>query len=184
MHLRAGLQPRDIALADRVRYHVNVFWEKAPDRRTSRTLDWLNDACEARLDEGDRDQGKVTYAILMSPTSVAFTFSSFDWKRPFRQAKRARCGPISLLVTKKPDTTDANGTLPEMEQYVLFGMKRRLDGRPAVRKYKWADADAVNPDKDRSQCTLHTSTGNICVGFATEFEVNILVECLKPKSKK
>ncbi len=80
----------DMALAGRVRYHVNVFWEKAPDRRTSRTLDWLNDACEARLDEEDRDHGKVTYAALMSPTSIAFTFSAFDWKRPFRRANRPR----------------------------------------------------------------------------------------------
>ena len=105
-----GLQSRDMALADRVRYHVNVFWENAPDRRTSRTPDWLNDACEARLNEEDRDQGKVTYAALMSPTSVAFTFPAFDWKRPFRRANRPRNytggSPISLLVTTEPDATD------------------------------------------------------------------------------
>ena len=179
-----------IALADRVRYHVNVFWEKAPDRRTSRTLDWLNDACEARLDEEDRDQGKVTYAALMSSASIAFTFPSFDWKRPFRQAKRARqyTGgfPISLLVTKQPDTTGAGGTPPEIEPHVLLlGMKRGLGRRAAVRKYRRTDIqDAVKPETDDFQCTLHLSTGTIDVGFATKFEVNVLVECLKSKPKE
>jgi hypothetical protein len=178
----------DIALADRVRYHVNVFWEKAPDRRTSGTLDWLNDACEARLDEEDRDQGKVTYAALMSPTSIVFTFSAFDWKRPFRRANRPRhytgAFPISLLVTKTPDTTDVGGTPLEIEPHVLLGMKKGLGRRAAVRKCKLADIHAVKPEKD-FQCTLHLSTEDtICVGFATKFEVNVLVECLKPNQRK
>lgn len=156
---------------------MNVFWENAPDRRTSRTLDWLNDACEARLGEEDRDQGKVTYAALMSPTSIAF-----------RQANRARkyTGfPISLLVTQQPDTTGAGGTPPEIEAHVLLGMKKRLGRRAAVRKYRRADIrKAVKPETDDFQCTLHLSTGTIDVGFATKFEVNVLVECLKPKSKE
>jgi hypothetical protein len=172
-----GLQSRDIALADRVRYHVNVFWEKAPDRRTSRTLDWLNDACEARLGKEDRDQGKVTYAALMSPTSIAF-----------RQANRAReytSVPISLLVTKKPDTTDAGGTRPKIEPHLLFGMKKRLGRRAAVRKYRRNDIrEALKPKTDDFQCTLHLRTGTIDTGtidiwFATKFEVNVLVECLE-----
>jgi hypothetical protein len=177
----------DIALADRVRYHVSVFWEKAPDRRTSRTLDWLNDACEARLDEGDRDQGKVTYAALMSPTSIAFTSSAFDWKRPLRRANRARhyTGgfPISLLVTKKPDTTDVGGTPLEIEPHVLLGMKKGLGRRAAVRKCERADIHAVKPETGL-QCTLCLSAGTICVGFATKFEVDVLVECLKPNQRK
>jgi hypothetical protein len=171
------LQSRNIALAARVRYHVNVFWENAPDRRTSRTLDWLNDACEARLGEEDRGQGKVTYAALMSPTSIAF-----------RQANRARqyTGfPISLLVTKKPDTTDAGGTPPEIEPHVLLGMKKRLGRRAAVRKYRRADIQkAVKPEAGDFQCILHLSTGTIDVRFATDFEVNVLVECLNPKTKE
>jgi hypothetical protein len=180
-----GLRSRNIALAGRVRYHVNVFWENAPDRRTSRTLDWLNDACEARLGEEDRSQGRVTYAALMSPKSITF-----------RQANRARkyTGfPISLLVTKKPDTTDAGGTSPEIEPHVLLGMKkrRRLGRRAAVRKYRRADIQkAVKSGTDDFQCTLYLSTDTIDlstdtidVRFATNFEVNVLVECLKPKSK-
>jgi hypothetical protein len=171
-----GLQSRDIALADRVRYRVNVFWEKAPDRRTSCTLDWLNDACEARLREEDRDQGKVIYAALMSPTSIAF-----------RQANRARqyTGfPISLLVTKKPDTTDAGGTPPEIEPHVLLGMKKRLGRRAAVRKYRRADIQkAVRPETDDFRCILHLSADKkIDVGFATKFEADALVECLKLES--
>jgi hypothetical protein len=172
-----GLQSRDIALADRVRYHMNVFWENAPDRRTSRTPDWLNDACEARLDKEDRHQGKVTYVALMSPTWVAFTFPSFYWKRPFRRARERKYtggSPISLLVTTEPDTTTA------IESYALFGMKERLGKRAAVRKYRRADIhDAVKPDD--FHCTLHLCAGKkIDVGFATKFEVDVLVECLKP----
>jgi hypothetical protein len=176
-----GLQSRDIALPDRVRYHVNVFWEKAPDRRTSRTLDWLNDACEARLDEETRDQGKVTYAALMSPTWVAFASSAFDWKHPFTRTNQAKA-PISLLVTTKPDTTGSK-TAPKIESYVLFGMKKGRGRRAVVRKCKRADIDAVKPEKDHFWCTLRTSTGTIWVGFATKFEIDVLVECLKQKSK-
>jgi hypothetical protein len=89
-----------------------VHWENAPDHRTSRTLDWLNDACEAKLKERDRDWGEVKYAALISPTSIEFTSRagslrrrpctgrdavhgdlprlSFDWKHPFTQANRAK----------------------------------------------------------------------------------------------
>jgi hypothetical protein len=156
---------------------MNVFWEKAPDRRTSRTLDWLNDACEAKLGKKDRDQGKVTYAALMSPTSIAF--------READRAKEYTGVPISLLVTKKPDTTDASGTRPDIEPHVLLGMKKRLGRRAAVRKYRWAEIhEAVKPKADDLQCTLHLSTCTINVGFATKFEVNVLFECLKTKSKE
>ena len=113
----------------------------------------------------------------MSPTSITF-----------RQANRARkyTGfPISLLVTKKPDTTDAGGTPPEIEPHVLLGMKkRRLGRRAAVRKYRRADIQkAVKPGTDDFQCTLYLSTDTIDVRFATNFEVNVLVECLKPKEE-
>jgi len=175
-----GLQPRDIALADRVRYHVNVFWEKAPDRRTSRTLDLLNDACEARLDTKARHQGKVTYVALMSPTWVAFNFSAFDWKRPFTRVNRAKA-PISLLVTTKPDTTGVSKTAPTIQSYVLFGMKKGRGRRAVVREFKWADIDSVKPEKDHFWCTIRTSAGTIWVGFATKFEVNVLAECLNQK---
>jgi len=121
----------------------------------------------------------------MSPTSITF-----------RQANRVReyTGfPISLLVTKKPDTTGVGGTPPEIEPHVLLGMKkrRRLGGRAAVRKYSRADIQkAVKPGTGDFQCTLYLSTDTIDlstetidVRFATNFEVNVLVECLKPKSK-
>ena len=162
---------------------MNVFWEKAPDRRTSRTLDLLNDACEARLDEKDRHQGKVTYAALMSPTWVAFNFSAFDRRRPFTRVNQAKA-PISLLVTTAPDTTGVSKTAPTIESYVLFGMKKGRGRRPVVRECKRAEIQAVKPDKNHLWCTLHTKSGTIWVGFATKFEVNVLVECLQQKSRE
>jgi hypothetical protein len=156
-------------------------------------LDWLNDACEARLDKEDRYQGKVTYAALMSPTSIIFTFDPFDWKHPFARANLAKLRPgrrhytedfpfpISLLVTTKPDTTGAGGTPPKIEPHVLLGMKKWLGRRAAVRKYR---RDDIKPETDDRQCTLCLSTCTIIVGFATKFEVNVLVECLESKSKE
>jgi hypothetical protein len=178
---------RDIALADRVRYHVNMFWEKAPDRRSSRTLDWLNDACEARLRKEDRHQGKITYAALMSPTSI--TLNSFDRKRLFRQANPARqyTGgrfPISLLVTTEPNTTGVSKTTAQAESYVLLGMKRRLGRRAAVRKYKRADIRKVTePEKDNFRCILDLGAGAIGVEFATKFELDALIASLNLKSE-
>src|SRR5262245_6886703 len=110
----------DIAFADRIRYHVNVFWENAPDRRTSRTLDWLNDACEAELDEDDRHRGEVTYTALMSPVSIAVS-RAVDLGHLLTQTNRAglRPGkkkytgkyPISLLLTTGLDTANAEGKI-------------------------------------------------------------------------
>jgi hypothetical protein len=186
------LQSRDIALADRVRYHVNVYWENAPDHRASRTPDWLNDACEARLKEQDRDHGKVTYAALMSPVSIAFTFPSFNWKRPFTQANlvKLRLGktqyngvPISLLVTTKPNKTDADRTTPEIGPYVLLGMKKRLGRRASVKKYKRADICNAKPVTDDFQCKICISTFAMNVGFATKFEVDVLLKCLNLESE-
>ena len=206
-----GLQSRDIALADRVRYHVNVYWENAPDHRASRTLDWLNDACEAKLKKKDRDQGRVKYAALMSPASITFISRgaslSFDWKRPFMQANRAklRLGkgkyvrgfPISLLLTTKLNTTDAHGKAQQIQPYVLLGTKKRLGMRAAVSKYELADVrcgpvrrmamdtpcDPVRREADHFQCCLYTSTVALDVRFATEFEATALFECLKRKSE-
>lgn len=63
-------------------------------------------------------------------------------------------------------------------------MKKGFGRRAAVRKCKRADIHAVKAEKD-FQCTLHLSTEDtICVGFATKFEVNVLVECLKPNQRK
>jgi hypothetical protein len=172
-----------------MRYHVNVFWEKAPDHRSSRTLDWLNDACEARLHKEDRHQGKITYAALMSPTSITLNFPSFDCKRLFRQANPARqyTGgrfPISLLVTTKPNTTGVSKTAAQTESYVLFGRKRRLGRRAAVRKYKRADIkQVIKPEKGDFRCILYLSAGIIDVEFATNFERDALLASLNLKSE-
>jgi hypothetical protein len=188
-----------------------VHWENAPDHRTSRTLDWLNDACEAKLKERDRDWGKVKYAALMSPTSIEFTSRaaslSFDWKRPFTQANRAklRLGkgkytrrfPISLLLTTKLNTTDTKGKVRQIQPYVLLGTKKRLGRSAAVSKYKLADVrcDPVGPMPvntprnpvrlvaDRFQCKLYTSTVALNIRFATESEATALFEFLKRKSE-
>jgi hypothetical protein len=173
---------------------VNVYWENAPDQRVSRTPDWLNDACQARLEARNRDHGKVTYAALMSPVSIAFTFPSFDWKRPFTQANLAKLRPgkrqysgefpISLLVTAKPNKADADRTTREIEPYVLLGMKKRLGRRATVKKYKLADIrDAAKAVTDDFQCKICISTFAIEVGFATTFEVNALLNCLNPESE-
>jgi hypothetical protein len=129
----------------------------------------------------------------MSPTSIIFTFDPFDWKHPFARANLAKLRPgrrhytedfpfpISLLVTTKPDTTGAGGTPPKIEPHVLLGMKKWLGRRAAVRKYR---RDDIMPETDDRQCTLCLSTCTIIVGFATKFEVNVLVECLESKSKE
>ena len=187
---------------------MNVYWEKAPDYRTSRTLDWLNDACEAKLTARERDEGAVEYTALMSPTSIVFisrdSSLSFDWKNPFTQANRAklRLGKrqytrkfsISLLVTAELNTTDADRKDRQVQPYVLFGTKKRLGRRPAVKKYGRADIrccpvrpvtgisrDPVRPLADRFECRLHISTVAMDVRFATESEATVLFQRLKPE---
>jgi hypothetical protein len=202
-----------MALADRVGYDVNVYWEKAPDYRTSRTLDWLNDACEAKLGKEERQQDKVEYAALMSPTSIAFTFHDAErsaaWKRLFAQAsltrqrlgKRSPTGkyPISLLLTRglkvaaeeKPDVLGAeeepNGTGTEkyrqIPPYLLLGKKRWPGRRAAVRKYERADIHTVELVAERFQCTLHVGAVDVDVRFATDFEAKALFDCLEEKSE-
>jgi hypothetical protein len=190
---------------------VNVYWENAPDHRTSRTLDWLNDACEAKLKKKDRDQGTVKYAALMSPASVTFisrgSSLSFDWKRPFMQANRAklRLGkgkyirgfPISMLLTTKLKKTDAGGKAQQIQPYVLLGTKKRLGTRAAVGKYELADVrcgpvrrmatdtpcDPVRREADNFQCCLYTSTVALDIRFATEFEARALFDCLERKQE-
>jgi hypothetical protein len=187
---------------------VNVDWEKAPDYRTSRTLDWLNDACEAKLAARERNKGLVEYATLMSPTSIVFISRdpslSFDWKNPFTQANRAklRLGrgqytkrfPISLLITTELNKTDADGNHRRVQPYVLLGTKKWLGRRPAVKKHGRTDIrccpvrpvtgiprDPVRPLADRFECRLYTSTVAMNVRFATESEAEFLFQCLKPE---
>jgi len=132
-----------------------VYWENAPDYRTSRTLDWLNDACEAKLKKKDRDQGVVKYLALMSPASVRFisrgTALSFDTNHLFTQANRAklRLGkgqylrrfPISLLLTTELTTTDDNGAAQQIHPYVLLGTKKPFGRRAAVSRYERAQIE-------------------------------------------
>ena len=127
--------------------------------------------------------------------SIAFTLPSFDWKRPFTQANLAKLRPgkrqytgefpISLLVTTKPNTTDTDRTTREIEPDVLLlGMKKRLGRRATVKKYKRADIrDAAKPVTDDFQCKICTSIFTIDVGFATKFEVDVLLKCLNPESE-
>jgi hypothetical protein len=130
-----------------------VYWEKAPDYRTSRTLDWLNDACEAKLKKNDRAHGEITYTALMSPASVGFTCRgtalSFDRKRPFTQANRAKLWlgkrqyirrfPISLLLTTERTTRDDDGKVKQIQPYVLLGTKQWLGRFAAVKSYEPTD---------------------------------------------
>lgn len=166
---------------------MNVYWENAPDRRTSRTPDWLNDACQAKLGRKNRQDGKVTYAVLMSPLSIDFDDVRFDWVHPLAQANRAklRLGkkgytgqfPISLLLTREPETAQA-GETTEFQPYVLIGAMKRFGRRAAVGKHKYERAELdCDPDQapDDFQCKLHVGTGIINVRFATKFEVDALV---------
>jgi len=195
----------DVAFAGWIRYYVNVFWEKAPDRRTSRTLDWLNDACEAKLHEKDRHHGEVTYRALMSPVSITAS-SAFDWQQhPFTQANRARLRPgkkkytgkcpISLLLTEL-NTTHVDGKAQRVPPYVLLGTKRWFGRRAAVSKYnldeiafdaarRAADTchDQAKPVTDGFPCKIRISTFTIDVMFATKFEADILREFLESKSE-
>jgi len=196
-----------MALADRVGYHVNVYWERAPDYRTSRTLDWLNDACETKLGKHDRKQDKVEYAALMSPTSIAFTphdaGRSAAWNRLFTQASRARQRlgrrshterfPISLLLTRelkvpkaeeKPNGTGAEKAPRKVPPYLLIGTKKWPGRRAAVSKHEWADTHSVELTADRFQCILHIGTVDVDVRFATGFEAKALLDCLEQKSEQ
>ena len=186
---------------------MNVYWENAPDYRTSRTLDSLNDACEAKLKKEDRDQGEVKYMALMSPASIVVfrdASLSFGWKHLITQANRAklRLGngqyirkfPSSLLLTTELNKTDADGKAQQIQPYVLLGTKKRLGRRAAV-KYERTNirCDPVQPAedprdpvrrvKDHFQCMLHIGTVAIDVRFATEFEAMFLFKYLKPKSE-
>ena len=177
-------------MAGLIRYHVNVYWENAPDHRTSRTPDWLNDACQARIKEKERRDGKVTYAVLMSPVSIDFYDLSFDWKHPLAHANRVKLRlskrrytgrfPISLLVAAKPDTADAAARKPE-PNVLLLGMMKRLGRRAVVRRCMWSEIKRP-PEHDNFKCKLKVDTGIIDVGFATKFEVDTLLEFLEPKS--
>jgi hypothetical protein len=134
---------------------VNVQWEKAPDYRTSRTVDWLNDACEAKLKKKDRDHGEITYLALMSPASVDFICRGiaqsfdWDWKHLFAQTNRAklRIGkgrytrrfPISLLLTTERTTTDDDGQDQQIRPYVLLGTKQWLGRFATVKRYEPTD---------------------------------------------
>jgi hypothetical protein len=202
---RWGTALQDMALTDRVRYHVNVDWENAPDYRTSRTLDWLNDACEAKLKAEDRDRGMVKYKALMSPVSVVFNFRDsslpFDRNHPLTRKNLAklrlakgeheRTFPISLLLTAKRKA-NARRKIPQIQPYMLLGTKRWLGRAAAVKRYKSADIscdpiqrvmeisdDPVPRTVDRFQCRLHISTVVIDVKFATKFEATFLFHYLK-----
>lgn len=178
-------------MADLVRYHVNVYWENARDRRTSRTLDWLNDACEARINKDERHDGRVTYAVLMSPVSISFSALSFEWKHPFAHSSRAKLrlskreytkeSPISLLVATKPHTVAAGGATREPEPNVLLlGMKKRLGRRAVVRR---CTGISRLPKDGDFNCRLKVSTATIDVGFATKFEVDTLFKYLNLSSE-
>jgi hypothetical protein len=196
-HLRAGAELQDMALADRVGYHVNVYWEKAPDYRTSRTLDWLNDACEAKLEKEDRTQDKVEYTALMSPISMAFSFRdaslSLDWKHLFTPANRARLRlgkrqyagkfPISLLLTTGLNTTH-DGSPRKVPPYMLLGTKKWPGRRAAVSRFELAHVSCgqVRPVADHFQCFLRiTAVGNLEVRFVTKSEAQLLSKWLEPK---
>jgi len=169
---------------------VNVYWEKAPDYRTSRTLDWLNDACEAKLKKEDRNQDRIEYTALMSPTSIAFSFRdaslSFDWKHLFTQANRAKLrlgkrrhigkSPISLLLTTGLNTTD-DANSREIPPYLLLGAKKWPGRRAAVNKYEraYVSCGQVQSVADHFQCLLHIrAVGEIDVRFVTKFEAQLL----------
>jgi hypothetical protein len=172
---------------------VNVYWENAPDRRTSRTLDWLNDACEARIDKHERHDGRVTYEALMSPVSIGFSALSFDWKHPFGHASRVKLRlskrqytgqfPISLLVAAKPRTADTGRAARDPEPNVLLlGMKKRLGRRAVVKRCVHTEISR-HPEQVDFKCRLKVSTATIDVGFATKFEVDTLFKHLNLSSE-
>jgi hypothetical protein len=90
-----------------------VYWQVAPDRRMLRTLDWMNDACEAKLRAKDRPAGgALTYHALMSPVRVQVS------RR--RGKPRNVKGPVSVLITDK---------------WLIVATKRRLFRWAWVRKF-------------------------------------------------
>jgi hypothetical protein len=166
-------------------------------------MDWLNDACEAKLKAGDRDDGVVNYAALMSPVSAAGP-PSFDWRHPFGKANRAklRLGkgrysrkfPISLLLTTEVIKTSP-GEAPRQIQPLLLGTKKWPGRLAAVGRHERGiiSCDQPRPVADPSpdpvrgvvkhfQCLLHIDlVGDIDVRFATASEAQVLFDWLKPK---
>lgn len=168
------------------RYDPDVFWQKAPDQRTSITLDWLNDACERKLGEDDRINGKVKYHALMSPSSVTVPF---DWKHPFTRRNRAdillgrhRQIPVSLLLTTKQEN-------PPSGPYMLLGIKKRVGRLAWVKKYTHDDVSChgdTQPAKDGPNEVIFprrpddTMVREIRVTFATDQEAEFLRKWLRP----
>jgi hypothetical protein len=91
-----------------------VYWQGAPDHRMLRTLDWMNDKCEAKLRAKDRPAGGVlTYHALMSPIRVKI---SHRGGKP-RNVK----GPVSVLIT---------------DEWLIVATKKRLGRRAWTHKFK------------------------------------------------
>jgi hypothetical protein len=175
-----------------------VYWQDAPDHRTSLTLDWMNDACEARIAKRDRDcrNGKVTYEALMSPISVTFIFpgtgtgtgtgTQFDLMRanlsdlPWGKRKYIEKFPISLLLTAMLGDNAVDETTNRV-QYVLVGTKKRLGRRAEVRRYgrTTISCAAAESADDIFRCLLrHATSGDIEIRFSTKAEADFLRDWL------
>jgi len=166
-------------------------------------VDWLNDACEAKLKADDREDDVVNYVALMSPILAAGP-RSFDWRHPFGQANRAklRLGkgrysgrfPISLLLTMEVSKNSVRGE-PSRIQSVLLGTKKWPGKRAAVGRYERTtikcdqsrpvtipSPDPVRGAVNHFQCLLRIGTaGDIDIRFATESEAWHLLHWLNPK---
>ena len=166
-----------------------MYWQDAPDYRTSRTLDWMNDVCEARLAKNDRDNGKVTYAALMSPASVAVSFRdtcgraqctkwhtlcrAWQSRKYWGRASYLNRFPISLLLTAEPANPAAAAP------YLLLGAKKRVGRRAGVSRLERADISCVpaGPNADPLQCLLRlpgNRDGDIEIRFWTTDEADFL----------
>jgi hypothetical protein len=89
-------------------------WQFAPDERMLRTLDWMNDGCEAHLMRRKPKSNKIIYRAIMSPVRVSLPPSRISY------AKSSQW-PVSLFVT---------------DDALVVGIRRRLGRSVGVRRFE------------------------------------------------
>jgi hypothetical protein len=98
-----------------------VYWQVAPDHRMLRTLDWMNDACEAKLRAKHRPAGgALTYRAIMSPVRVQISR---------RIGTKSLTWPVTVLIT---------------DSWLILATKKPIFRWARVRKFNRGAITAAN----------------------------------------
>jgi len=131
---------RSVKLGDTISH---MYWQVAPDHRMLRTLDWMSDACEAKLRAKDRTDGAVTYDAIMSPIRVQISHR--------RGRTRSVAWPVSVLITDK---------------WLIVATKKRLGRRAWVHKLdRVAITSAAEQNKAAKRPKFQFVTDEECAKF-------------------